>query len=383
MSRFSWLLWLVVLVLPVGVSAQSSAFTYQGSLFDQGQPSNGSLDFRFRLWDAESGGTQVAAPVEIPAVAVNNGRLSVLLDFGLTAFNGADRWLEIIILDPAGDIVLSPRQAITATPYAFRAVTQDAQSSPVLLSGLPSTSSVLIALSGLPAGTAITLAAPLEFSQTFNPATGQYGSSAQAEALTLRRMVGADSSWRDAAANSQGGLGVEMSLLLPEGSVQWQIGGALATGWGLAVADDGLPVEQLTLAFNAANFSRTVVGNLTPAPPPGLGLARGFESGFDPGDEYRVVIDGLNVADYRIASDLLESGTATTDLVVRQNPTANETLVDWFVSRRVRSFELQLQSAAPGSITLTAGSSAGAIRYRLRLADDGLPIEEVEILYRP
>ena len=36
--------------------AQSTAFTYQGSLEDSGQPASGLHDFRFRLFDAATGG---------------------------------------------------------------------------------------------------------------------------------------------------------------------------------------------------------------------------------------------------------------------------------------------------------------------------------------
>jgi hypothetical protein len=37
-------------------AAQGTAFTYQGRLFDAGNPANGKYDLRFNLWDALSGG---------------------------------------------------------------------------------------------------------------------------------------------------------------------------------------------------------------------------------------------------------------------------------------------------------------------------------------
>src|SRR5262249_11817478 len=48
-----------------------------------------------------------------PPVSVNGGLFTVQLDFG-TAFDGDERWLEITV----GATTLTPRQEITATPYA-------------------------------------------------------------------------------------------------------------------------------------------------------------------------------------------------------------------------------------------------------------------------
>jgi hypothetical protein len=56
-------------------------------------------------------------------VTITEGSFTVLLDFGATAFNGDARWLQIAVRSPAGSGVfttLSPRQELTATPYALR-----------------------------------------------------------------------------------------------------------------------------------------------------------------------------------------------------------------------------------------------------------------------
>lgn len=384
MTNLHFVLLLAVVVFPASVLAQSSAFTYQGSLFENGQPSTGNVDFRFRLWDAVAGGTQVAAPAEAPSVAVNSGRLSVQLDFGTQAFDGSDRWLEVIIVDPAGDSVLSPRQPVTATPYSLRALLSAPASEPLLTSGLPNSSSISITLSDLPAIAPITLGAPLRFTQSFNLTSGLYGSPAQVDGLVLRRMRGSDPSWRDAALAAQSGLEITMRLDVAGGGIEWKVTGALATGWGLVVADDGLPVEELVLTILVANFNRSVIGTPAVAPPPSVALNRSIQSGLVPGDLYRIVIDGLDVADYRVAGDVLEvTAGAAAALMLRQNPTADITLVDWFLGQRVRSFELQLQTATTGAIVLTADNQAGATAYTIRLADDGLPIEEFEISYQP
>jgi hypothetical protein len=103
--------------------AQGTTFTYQGRLNDGGVPANGFFDLTFSLWDAASGPAQVGGPLTNSALAVSNGLFSVPLDFGAGVFTGAERWLEIAVRNNgAGEFAtLSPRQPITATPYAITA----------------------------------------------------------------------------------------------------------------------------------------------------------------------------------------------------------------------------------------------------------------------
>jgi hypothetical protein len=104
--------------------AQISAFTYQGQLNVGGVPANGLYDFNFRLLNDPTNG--VAAPV-IPinlAVPVTNGIFTTGLDFGAENFDGANLWLEINVRTNGGGAftTLSPRQLLTSTPYAVRAL---------------------------------------------------------------------------------------------------------------------------------------------------------------------------------------------------------------------------------------------------------------------
>jgi len=106
--------------VPVG-----SAFTYQGQLKNGGVPVDGDYDFRFQLFDAPNGGEPVGgnvAPVTLPVV---NGLFTAELDFGPDAFNGEARWLEVGVraTGAGGDhTILSPRQSLTAAPYALYAL---------------------------------------------------------------------------------------------------------------------------------------------------------------------------------------------------------------------------------------------------------------------
>jgi len=108
-----------------GAQAQSTAFTYQGQLIDNGAPANGSYDLRFALWDADSSGNAAGVPITNAATSVAAGVFVVTLDFGGAALPGAPRWLEIGVR-PAGGAgafsTLAPRQQLTAMPYAVQAL---------------------------------------------------------------------------------------------------------------------------------------------------------------------------------------------------------------------------------------------------------------------
>src|SRR5262245_15023377 len=106
------------------VSAQGTAFTYQGKLTDGGNLANGSYDLQFKLFDALAAGTQLGTTQTVSTVTVSNGIFTVTLDFGVCAscFNGAARFLEIAVRPTGGGsfTTLSPRQPITSTPYAIK-----------------------------------------------------------------------------------------------------------------------------------------------------------------------------------------------------------------------------------------------------------------------
>jgi hypothetical protein len=105
--------------------AQSTTFTYQGRLTNAGNPANGNYDLQFELYDALSGGAQVGPTLTHNPVAVNAGVFTVALDFGAGVFDGAERYLEIGVRTAGSSIlytILSPRQAITSTPYSMRSL---------------------------------------------------------------------------------------------------------------------------------------------------------------------------------------------------------------------------------------------------------------------
>lgn len=126
--RYGWVIVLVVGAVgpqrATRAAALDSLFTYQGQVLKDGVPYTGSCDFQFRLFDAESGGTAVSEMGSAGGLPVANGLFTVGQNFGALPFSGADRWLEVAVRCPDGSgpyTTLSPRQQLTATPYALYA----------------------------------------------------------------------------------------------------------------------------------------------------------------------------------------------------------------------------------------------------------------------
>lgn len=103
-----------------------SSFTYQGKLTDTGQPVDGvTCDFRFGLWDAETGGAQVGSSPITRSAALSSSLFKVDLDFGAVFDTGQKRWLEIEVQcpDDVSFTTLSPRTEVKGAPQAQYALT--------------------------------------------------------------------------------------------------------------------------------------------------------------------------------------------------------------------------------------------------------------------
>ncbi len=110
--------------LTAGVShAQTTEFTYQGSLNNGGTAANGNYDFEFALFDSAAGGTQLGSTAALNSVPVSDGIFSAKLDFG-NQFPGSERFLEIRVRQ-AGQpafTTLTPRQKLSSGPYAVKSL---------------------------------------------------------------------------------------------------------------------------------------------------------------------------------------------------------------------------------------------------------------------
>ncbi|MCA9293268.1 MAG: hypothetical protein KDA20_05585 [Phycisphaerales bacterium] len=88
--------------------------TYQGHLRSGGQPANGNFPMTFRIFDVEVGGSPVVT-AQYASIPVSDGVFTVQLSV-YNSMDGSDRWIEVEV----NGNVLSPRQQVTATPYAFK-----------------------------------------------------------------------------------------------------------------------------------------------------------------------------------------------------------------------------------------------------------------------
>lgn len=131
-------------VHPSSLSAQGTAFTYQGRLNASGSPASGTYNLVFSLFTTNTAGVAVAGPVTNSAVFVTNGLFTTAIDFGSAPWNGETNWLQIEVESNTTTpfSTLSPRQQLTPTPYAIFAesisglvVQGDTNGSPNLIGG--------------------------------------------------------------------------------------------------------------------------------------------------------------------------------------------------------------------------------------------------------
>ena len=113
------------------VAAQTTAFTYQGQLRENGAipPDTNTYDLQFRVIDDLN--VQQGPTLCFDNVALAGGLFTVSLDFG-NVFTGAPRHLEIGVrpggaladcsLNPGTYTILAPNQTITSAPYSVMSV---------------------------------------------------------------------------------------------------------------------------------------------------------------------------------------------------------------------------------------------------------------------
>ena len=159
------ILFALVTGLACHLQAQGTAFTFNGRLNDIGAPANGSYDLRFIVYDSVAGGGQQGPVLTNSATAVSSGFFTVTLDFG-NQFPGSPRWLEIAVRTngTGGFTTLSPRQALTPTPYAIFANTASNLSGSLQAGQLSGT----VAAAQLPANVVTNHATGLALTGTFS-----------------------------------------------------------------------------------------------------------------------------------------------------------------------------------------------------------------------
>lgn len=114
----------VLVAAPIAGHAQTTAFTYHGQLSEHGNTANGDFDFLFSIHDSETSQTPLRPAIQVDGLNVSKGAFTVALDFGAGVFDGSARWIEIAVRRANQNnpyTTLTPRQRLTATPYALYA----------------------------------------------------------------------------------------------------------------------------------------------------------------------------------------------------------------------------------------------------------------------
>lgn len=110
------------LLLPAApLAAQGVTLSYQGQLKQSGTPYDGLVDLEFRLFDSVSGGTQVGLTRNFSNVPVEEGLFQVPLDFSV--FDFRDNPFGLYVEMRVDGTLVTPRQRLTAAPYAAFALT--------------------------------------------------------------------------------------------------------------------------------------------------------------------------------------------------------------------------------------------------------------------
>lgn len=172
------------------LAAQPTAFTYQGRLTAEGQPFSGLAEMQPSLWNAANDGALVAAhsPATI-TVGVTNGLFTTTFDFDSAPLTGQPLWLQLDVRTGLGAFIpLTPRQQLTATPYAVRALTASNLVGNVTAAQVTGT----LATSQVPASVVTNGAAGLTLSGTF---AGNGAGLANVNAASLGGLA-ASNHWR-------------------------------------------------------------------------------------------------------------------------------------------------------------------------------------------
>lgn len=106
----------IALALPA-TAPRAEPFTFQGFLEQAGTPLNGSAKLAFKLYDADTAGSQIGSTLTANAWPVAAGVFSIDLDFTGVVFTGAARWLQVEV----NGTPLSGRIAVQPAPLAASA----------------------------------------------------------------------------------------------------------------------------------------------------------------------------------------------------------------------------------------------------------------------
>lgn len=115
---------LAVVFLAASALAVPTTIPFTGRLSNQSGPLTGRANVTFRLFDAESGGTELWSETHASVAAVSGlvfVELGAQTSLDAAVFNGQPRWLELTV----NSETLAPRIKLASVPYAIRSDTAD------------------------------------------------------------------------------------------------------------------------------------------------------------------------------------------------------------------------------------------------------------------
>ena len=128
-NRLAWLVLFLVFIAATGnlLAAIPGLINFQGRLLDQNKnPKSGTFSITFSIWDTGpgTGGASLWSETQ-PNIQVTNGMFSAQLgsvsELSASLFSADTLWLQIQV----GSEILSPRERLVASPYAFKASVAD------------------------------------------------------------------------------------------------------------------------------------------------------------------------------------------------------------------------------------------------------------------
>lgn len=420
--------------------AGSGDLSFQCVVKEAGKPFHGTGQFKFALFNADGGrvwandgGTGTGEPGKPVSLAVENGTLSVLLGpaTGMAALDPAlfqkDLSLRVWFSKDGGEFEqLAPDQPLARAPYAaVSALSLESRNAKTLegfsaedfapaagrgfVSGLPIDTDphdsfpryyLRTFIDGQPAGRLVSpLTLSFELQETY-PGDSRFPTYPRggppSGTLTLWQLPGSPMDWNDLFVPSVNGEPtlhtVEIVLTHVDASevCRWRFPQAVPIRLHQTERAGGVMADELT--FSVSRLTRERGSDVVPVGKPGVGSTT-YQS-------YRtLVFRGVEYAHYWVADSLgasvdiargargepIPGRVHTRPMVVRQNPTAEPALFDLFAAAmRGESpeelIDVVTRDSHGANVGRTRYAFAWPYSYRLLVADDGLPVEELRII---
>ena len=347
-----------------------TAFNYQGSLKHGGSAVNATCQMAFRLFGSQLGTDLVGTPLTT-TVPVTNGLFSQALDFGSGAFDGSQRWLEVMVECP-GETAFTTlaRQEINAVPYALSAPWSG-------ISGKPS-NVVVVAKSGGDFNTITAALDSISDASETNPYLVKIMPGVYTETVTMKEFVDLE------------GSGVQATKIMSVGSSEYYtatlVGASNAEARFLAVQNIGGADHAIGILNQDASPSFTKVGVIVSGGSNNVGISNhGGAPAFN--DSFVYVVGG----DYSAGMECYGSSPSIENMYINISDSITETYaiyldnsspamkdVTGVASGMVTTWGVFVgNGSAPSMTDVTARASGGSAAYGIDIENSNPVMQDV------